>query len=193
MTDTRTAPPVITDADRRWAIEQCPTWADIGDTSDRAVIGTGRDARLSWSSFVAEQAEAFERHFSTQRKPSGEWSDLWRRSWWPSADPAKRHARLIPKLTYFRGTPEFARVLALAPPEHRASWERLPLLTLRVSDPIAAEVGAPAPLTPEAVRALMASSPAPAPRREKPIAADVRARVGAGFAALLADMRSNAA
>ena len=73
-------PPIVTDANRQWAIDQKPESWDA------------EAPHLDWETHVAEQAERFERHFGDDRKPAAEWSGLWRRVWWPKWTPASMKA-----------------------------------------------------------------------------------------------------
>ena len=57
-------PPIVTDANRQWAIDQKPESWDA------------EAPHLDWETHVAEQAERFERHFGDDRKPAAEWSGL---------------------------------------------------------------------------------------------------------------------
>ena len=81
--------PVVTDIDREWALTQCPKWASRASMTDPeevpAADASGRKT-LNWDWFVAIQIERFEAFFAHERKTSGDWSRLWRRSWWPKAE-----------------------------------------------------------------------------------------------------------
>ena len=81
--DAMRRPPVVTDEDRQWALAHEPA-----DWAERAPL-------LEWSQHVAEQVERFEEHFGVDRKPAAEWSGLWRRAWWPKADPSIIHPKLV--------------------------------------------------------------------------------------------------
>jgi len=153
-------PPVVTDADREWAMALMPPWCVRGGTcepvseiaDDGAWLEAGgapRKAAASaadfpdWSRLVDEQIEAFERFFAGQTKTPGEWSALWRRGWWPKVDARKRFPRSAPKVVhphFAAGTPEFARALAVANRREKAMWERFGVAQFTPDDPRLAQV-----------------------------------------------------
>lgn len=129
--------PVVTDADREWSAAQCPAWAVRGFPPD-----DGKPVRvLFWDWFVSDQAERFERFFCHERKTPGDWCRLWRKSWWPKADPVKLFPKLVPKADrrphpFFRsGTPEFARALEVATARERWLWRRIGVAQFVPDDP----------------------------------------------------------
>ena len=91
--------PLVTNIDREWALAQCPAWArrdkiddgqgevvDDGGWLDAEPTSSDRDAP-NWDLFVIEQIERFEKFFAHERKTYADWSTLWRKSWWPQANP----------------------------------------------------------------------------------------------------------
>lgn len=158
MDDLR--PPIVTDVDRKWALDQCPPWAVVGgDEADADEPGEiidetefERSARLKakrerpkvfrWDWFVDDQADSFERFFKHERKSSADWSGLWRRSWWPKADPRKRLPRSMSKLIPTKphpfarkGTPAFAVALKLANETERKLFVRVGVAQFAPDDP----------------------------------------------------------
>jgi hypothetical protein len=139
-------PPLVTNIDREWAMKQCPIWArrdkireddelggeivDDGGWLDDKRSSNDRDVP-NWDLFVIEQIERFEKFFA-------DWSNLWRLSWWPKANPERRFPMSAPKKFYpfFRkGSPEFARALAVAKPMERHLWEQFGVAQFDPSDP----------------------------------------------------------
>ena len=133
-------PPIVTDADRQWALQQQPSW-----WAEKAKLRADRLGRrpLAWSAHVAHQAERFERHYVGDRKPAAEWSGLWRRVWWPRADPHVRFPDSAPyehdgepHPFFRRGHPLFAQALRLAAtPRERRLWEQIGVAQFRPGDP----------------------------------------------------------
>lgn len=126
--------PVVSDDDRRWALDQCPSWAARLDDAADPPPGV-----LLWDRFVADQAERFEQFFAHERRAAHDWSHLWRKSWWPKADARKLYPRLVPAEpgaypTYRRGTLEFEAALKLATGSERAVMLKAGLLMLRPGD-----------------------------------------------------------
>lgn len=131
-------PPIVTDADRKWALEKCPPWMRMESSAGHDEIEDNGewldgDSRLSkpeapsWSDFVAEQIERFEKFYSGEYKTRAEWSALWRKGWWPKANPERRYPKSAPKtkIPFFRaGTPEFSRALGVATDAERLMWLR---------------------------------------------------------------------
>lgn len=126
-------PPIVTDADRQWAIKQKPeTWDE--DAPD-----------LDWAQHVAEQAESFESHYGHDRKPSAEWSGLWRRSWWKKADPSIRHPKTAPARPHPYVTdkdPAWSHVLGVLTKDELKVAERFGVFQFRPEDPRATLAGA---------------------------------------------------
>lgn len=132
--------PIVTNADRDWALKKCPPWMRMEPPKDAEFVGEIVDDRAwldvdkkadikppCWTEFVIEQIERFERYFAGQQKTRAEWSTLWRKTWWPKSDPARRFPKSAPKvpIPHFRaGTPEFARALAVATKTERMIWKR---------------------------------------------------------------------
>lgn len=132
--------PIVTNADRDWALRKCPSWMRLDLPSDAEefpeIVDDGAwldcEAKTkikppSWTEFVHEQIENFERYFTGQFKTRAEWSTLWRKSWWPKANPAKRYPKSAPSVSvpHFKaGTQEFARALNVATPEERTFWKK---------------------------------------------------------------------
>lgn len=159
-------PPVVTNIDRKWALDQCPKWATLGGDDDAQDDGFGeivdetdfeRAQRLKskrevttvfrWDWFVDDQADSFERFFAGERKTSEEWSNLWRRSWWPQADPRKRMPKTMAKLIPHephpfarRGTPAFHVGLKLATADERRLFERVGVVQFKPDDARAAKL-----------------------------------------------------
>lgn len=118
-------PPIVTETDRQWSLDHAPTWALPGFPDEGA-----KPKALYWGAFVADQCERFERYFAHDRKTAGDWSRIWRKSWWPKADPAKLFPHLVPRdrrpHPFFRaGSPEFARALEVATPREAWLWRRI--------------------------------------------------------------------
>lgn len=159
--------PVVTDADRKWALALLPAWMDRGEASDDLNEGDddgdwldaprkSRELRPpSGPMFVTEQAEAFERFFRGETKRYSDWSALWRKSWWPKANPVKRFPKMAPKTVYpfFRaGTKEFCRALELATPQERRIWQHVRIAQLEPNDPRLKEIRSAVTLTPTSRR-----------------------------------------
>ena len=139
-------PPVVTNSNRQWALDQCPTWAVRGDASvAEAKSRTKREEGPAiWDVFVAEQAEAFETFFAHERKAAADWSRMWR-NWWSKADPKKRFPKAsapvrAPHPFWRRGAPEFARALGVATRSERMIFERIGVAQFRPDDPRLAKV-----------------------------------------------------
>lgn len=143
--------PIVTDADRKWSLDQCPPWASRETPEDFARDDVDPEAprqrgersqRFVWDWFVDDQVQSFERFFAHERKPSADWSRLWRRSWWPKSDPRKRDAKLVAKLNpgkphpfARRGTSEFNEGLRLATPLERRLFEQVGVVQFAPDDP----------------------------------------------------------
>jgi len=121
--------PIVTDDNRQWAIDQKPKgWDDEAP-------------QLPWEQHVAEQAERFERHFCEDRKPKAEWSGLWRRVWWPKADPAVLHPKQAPQIQhpFIRiGHARWAMALQAMSPIERKIAEKCGVAQFNRNDPRAA-------------------------------------------------------
>lgn len=155
--------PIVTDADRRWALSTLPPWIDRRGDVDGFELEVEDDGewldcprphkdweRPSGPMFVAEQAEAFERFFVGQYKTYADWSSLWRKSWWPKADPAKRFPKMAPKTPYpfFRaGTKEFSKALELGTPDECRLWKRFKVAHFAPNDPRVKQIQAAKTLT----------------------------------------------
>lgn len=142
MSDLR--PPVVTDADRAAALADRPADWDVSGP-----LLAKRGPPLEWEHHVAEQIERFERHYAYDRKPAAEWSGLWRRSWWPNADPFVLHPHTNPQappddryVVIRRADATWPRVLALLSPSERRLSERIGVVQLRASDDRARQVAA---------------------------------------------------
>lgn len=126
MIDLKSRPPVVTDADRQWALEQEPAdWAT-------------RSNGLEWATHVAEQAERFEIHYGSERKPMAEWSGLWRRAWWPKADPSILHPHVAPASPHpfvRRADPAWPKVVKVLNPAERQFAERFGVMQFKPDDP----------------------------------------------------------
>lgn len=143
--------PLVTNADRDWALEQMPPWCQRGNVSDAygEIVDdgswlddepktTGELEKPSWSQFVAEEIEKFEAHYGGQFKSLDEWSSIWRKGWWPKVSPRKRFPKSAPKEfhPFFRkGTQEFAIALRLATETERAMWVRFGIAQFKPDDP----------------------------------------------------------
>lgn len=117
-------PPVVTDIDRDWAIAQRPAEWD--------------EAVLPWADHVAEQVEAFEEFYAMTPKPAAEWSGMWRRVWWPKADPNIRHPEIAPQIPhpFFRkDDPVWPLVLAILTADELKVAERFGVAQFRPNDP----------------------------------------------------------
>ena len=137
-------PPILTDADRRWALDQVPASAALGDgRADTTATPLG--PALDWRWFVDREARAFGRYFVNERKTPGDWSRLWRRGWWPKAEPWKFGPRPPAPASHpfwKRGSVGFRLALGLADPAERALFERIGVAQFRPEDPRAAEIRA---------------------------------------------------
>jgi hypothetical protein len=144
MSDLR--PPIVTDADRTWALDQCPVWAVRGSTDPNPpgeIIDTDSEPEkprkvFNWDVFVCWQIERFERFHAHERKLPIEWSGLWRKSWWPKAEPLKFAPKLVPSATapvFRRGEPEFKIALSLATAGERCVFERMGVASFQAKDP----------------------------------------------------------
>ena len=119
-------PAIVTNVDRQWALDQKPaTW----DT----------DApELAWDDHVADQVERFEAHFGDDWKPYAEWSGLWRRVWWPKADPSILHPGKAPHVPHpfvKRGDDRWLPALAVLTPAEKAIAMRFGVAQFRPDDP----------------------------------------------------------
>lgn len=144
-------PPIVTYADRDWALEQMPPWCQRGDVSDcygelvddggwleDAKPRNGEMEKPSWSLFVAEEIEKFEAHYAGEYRSLEDWSSIWRKGWWPKVSPRKRFPKSAPKEfePFFRkGTQEFAIALRLATETERAMWVRFGIAQFKPDDP----------------------------------------------------------
>lgn len=144
-------PPIVTDADREWAMAQMPPWCRRGDLSDvfGELVDDGGwldiDAnsrteadKPNWSHFVAEEIEKFETNYAGEYRSPDEWSSMWRKGWWPKVSPRKRFPKSAPKTfePFFRkGTPEFAIALRLATEDERRMWVRFGIAQFKPDDP----------------------------------------------------------
>lgn len=149
-------PPLVTEVDRKWALDQCPAWATldppddgepdeiIDETDEERREREKRKAKISfsWSWFVDDQIAGFERFFSDQRKTYGDWSRLWRRSWWPKADPRKRMPKAAVKLIPYdpptivrRGETGFQFALKLCTEAERRVCEKIGVVLFKREDP----------------------------------------------------------
>jgi hypothetical protein len=150
MSQTLTRP-IVTNIDRDWALEQMPPWFQMGDicTDEFPEIvddgGWLEDQRgpaenfekPSWSAFVAEEVEKFERHYNGERKTYANWTYLWRKEWWPKVSPRKRFPKSAPREwhPFFRaGTAEFDRAIELARPEEKVLWLRFGVAQFKPDD-----------------------------------------------------------
>lgn len=144
-------PPIVTNADRDWAMAQMPDWCQRGDLSDcygelvddggwlDAEAHAGAELeKPSWSLFVAEEIEKFEQHYGGEYRALDEWSSIWRKGWWPKVSARKRFPKSAPKVfePFFRkGTQEFAIALRLANKAERAMWVRFGIAQFKPDDP----------------------------------------------------------
>jgi len=157
--DPRRRPPVVTDADREWALRQEPgDWSErngsrpkqtgLRFTAEGELIdGDGLDADdasdgnggLPWAQHVDEQIEAFERYWSStgDLKPASEWSGLWRRVHWPQADPSIRHPQVkgTPHPFVKRGEPAWDAAWRVCTPAERSFADRFGVIQFRPTDP----------------------------------------------------------
>jgi hypothetical protein len=137
-------PPIVTDVDRQWALDQCPTWA-VRATAAPDWLDNNRDATPVWDEFVSGEIERFEKFFLAERKTYGEWSRLWRQSWWPKSEPHRRIKSAPPPQpgaypVYRRGSAEFAMARQLATPAARAVMDKIGLVMFRPDDPMVAAI-----------------------------------------------------
>lgn len=146
--------PIVTDADRKWALDQCPSWAVRGPVEptafpedDPEVPQRAREPeRFVWDRFVAIQAESFEKFFNGEMKAYSEWTALWRKSWWPKADPRRMNRKLSPKpdpkdyRTFRRGSPEFEFAIKFGSLVQRKLWANNGVVMFIASDPMVARI-----------------------------------------------------
>lgn len=162
-----TRPPIVTDIDRKWALDQCPTWATIGggeaadepageivDETDferatRLKAKREAPAVFRWDWFVDDQIASFERFFRAELKSPDEWSKLWRKGWWPKADPRKRLPKTMAKIVPSEphpfakiGTSAFALGMRLATEGERRVFRRIGVVQFKPDDPRAAQLKA---------------------------------------------------
>ena len=142
--------PIVTDADRKWALDQKPQWArlhndeseDYGEIiddggwldSDKGKTYEGP----SWFDFVTGEIERFERYFTGSRKSYSEWSSLWRHGWWPKRreEWSFKHMAKNQTQPFFRkGTQEFSIALRLASEQERQMWVRFGIAQFKADDP----------------------------------------------------------
>ena len=144
-------PPLVTNADREWALAQMPPWCQRGEISDAfgelvddggwldSEKSHGKELeKPSWSLFVAEEIEKFEQHYAGEYRPLDEWSSIWRKGWWPKVSARKRFPKSAPKTfePFFRkGTQEFAIALRLATEDERRMWVRFGIAQFKPDDP----------------------------------------------------------
>lgn len=136
--------PIVTDADRRWALEQCPPHAALGDGRTYTTT-TPLGPVLDWAWFVDREAKAFARYFTHARKTPGDWSRIWRRGWWPKAEPWKFGPRPTAPAAFpywNRGSVGFRLALGLTTPAERALFERIGVAQFRHDDPRVGEIRA---------------------------------------------------
>jgi len=135
-------PPVVAEADRQWALDQRPAGAALGDGRSDATA-TPQGPALCWRWFVLREVRAFELYFANERKTRGDWSRLWRRGWWPKAEPWKFGPRPRAPTTHpfwHSGTEGFRLALSLATPAERKLWERICVAQLPPEDPRVVEI-----------------------------------------------------
>ncbi len=130
-------PPLVTEADMRWAIDQRPANAALGAGRSATALAPQGPA-LDWRWFVQREMRAFERYFAGECKTRGDWSRLWRRGWWPKAEPWK----FVPRPTspashpYWKvGSAGFRLALCLATPVERKLFEKIGVAQFRPDDP----------------------------------------------------------
>jgi hypothetical protein len=153
-------PPIVSDVDREWAMAQCPSWARRGDDEDEElpeIVDPGDWLDVpkkferkppNWSTFVWEQIESFERFFAGQGKSSAEWSTLWRKSWWPKANPNIRFPGMAPKEfhPFFRkGSKEYTRAWELGTDYERRMWDLTHVAQFKPDDPRLKKIQLPEP------------------------------------------------
>lgn len=148
--------PIVTNADRDWALAQRPDWLPAHRDEIEAfqeIVDDGgwldteskpKAAGLSWANFVTGEIESFERFFTGQQKTYADWSYLWRNSWWP-----KRREEWSFKMAprplqpFFRqGTPEFAAALKLGTKLEKRMWTMFGVAQFRPDDPRIAKLKA---------------------------------------------------
>jgi len=146
--------PIVTDIDRRWALDQKPAWArlhnsvseDFGEiVDDGQWLDAEKGNRVegpAWFDFVTGEIERFERYFSGQRKTYAEWSSLWRNGWWPKRreDWAFKNKPKEFQPFFRAGSAEFVTALALATAAERQMWSRFGVAQFRPDDPRLAKI-----------------------------------------------------
>lgn len=149
MRDIR--PPIITDADREWAMAQMPSWCQRGSLEDLCgeIVDDGgwldrteptkeEREKPNWASFVTEEIEKFEEHYAGEYRSASDWSSIWRKGWWPKVSPRKRFPKSAPKEFqpfYRKGTQEFAIAMRLATEDERRMWARFGVAQFKPDDP----------------------------------------------------------
>ena len=144
--------PLVTNADRDWALEQCPEWCQLGNVSEcygeivddggwlenaQTKSSTAYD-KPNWPAFVAEEIEKFEHHYGGEYRPLDEWSSIWRKGWWPKVSASKRFPKSAPKIPqpFFRkGTHEFSLALHFATAQEKRMWIRFGIAQFNPEDP----------------------------------------------------------
>lgn len=152
-------PPIVTDIDRKWALDQCPPWATlhgdvaemddepgeiIDETDEERAYRLKRKAepQFNWSWFVDGQITRFEREFRDERRSYSEWSKLWRKAWWPKSDPFLRMPKAMAKKVPFvphpfvkRGDPLWSLALNACTPAERKVCEKIGVVMFKLDDP----------------------------------------------------------
>lgn len=151
--------PLVTNDDRQWALDQCPPWATLNvaesdeDDAPTEIIDEtdferaernrkrSKSVKFCWTWFVDDQIANFERFFCDQRKTFGDWSRLWRNSWWPKADPKRRLPgvvnKLVPQVVHpfaRRGEPGFEAGLRVATAQERRLFEQIGVVQFKPED-----------------------------------------------------------
>ncbi len=150
MSDAR--PPVVTDIDRQWALDQCPPWA-ARRAPDDPVHDDGLDADgytkprprglAYWDDFVSEQIDRFENVNAFDRRSPEAWSRLWRVAWWPKADASRRFPKSAPAVAYpfFRqGSQEFEHAMRLGSTIERKVWKLVGVAQFEPTDPRVSQI-----------------------------------------------------
>lgn len=124
--DLARRPPIVLDIDRAWALAQKPV-----DWEQKA-------PDLDFELHVAEQIERFEVHFADDRKPHAEWSGLWRRVWWPKADPSILHPDKVDgpaPVMVRRGDAHWSAAMTVLSRSEKALAEQLGVVPFKPNDP----------------------------------------------------------
>jgi len=144
-------PPIVLDADRRWALERYPRWlphyliSGDDDPFDELVDEdlscglTSANQERTWFGIIDDLAGEFESHYNGEVKTYDEWSRLWRMIWVPKINAHKLFPKFAPKQPahpfFRRGSSGFERALIVASPDEERMWCRFGVAQFTPDDP----------------------------------------------------------